>query len=594
MSFGVPGALWLLLALPVLVLLHLLRTRRQAVSISSVLLWQRVGQDLAARVPFRRLERTLLLILQLLIVTLASLALAQPHVILPNASSKTLVLVLDTSVSMQATDVAPSRFEVARREALALVAEAAGPVMVIDAGLHPRIALPFADPRAARKVLGELRPTDAPGRVGDAVNLALAQRASTGPARIIVFTDHAATPSPGVTYRVIGTTARNLAIVSVHAESVEQGTHVVVQVRNWGPAQERVPVTVSVDGRVAFERVLDIGPVSQGIASGVVHGQGLLRAQLQVTDALAVDDVAYAIIGTPPPRVIMIGEESRLLDQALRAMPVRYTPTRTVSPKAFADADVIILNQTAPVVLPPGNYLLLGTTALNLPVTSTGLHSRPQILRWASTHPLMRYVDLSGVRIDQALALHADAGEVLAEGEDPLIWSYEGEGIRAIIVAFPIDRSNFPLHVGFPIFLSNALRWLAESDIVYTAGDPLIHSARGATQATLVAPSGARRVVQASGGRFVVPSLDRVGVYLLEVGDRIRKFVVNPSPEGSAIGPVGVDQIFGRIRSGPDRKTPIWPLVLALALPVLLAEWMLWIRRLPQRGFGGSTMRTRP
>ena len=40
MTFGVPAALWGLLAIPFIVLLYLLRVRRREQLVSSVLLWQ--------------------------------------------------------------------------------------------------------------------------------------------------------------------------------------------------------------------------------------------------------------------------------------------------------------------------------------------------------------------------------------------------------------------------------------------------------------------------------------------------------------------------------------------------------------------------
>src|SRR5438034_774447 len=83
------------------------RARRQDVPISSVLLWQRARQDLLAHMPVRRLERSLLLLLQLLVASLVVLALARPQLALPAASGPATALVMDTSASMQATDVVP-------------------------------------------------------------------------------------------------------------------------------------------------------------------------------------------------------------------------------------------------------------------------------------------------------------------------------------------------------------------------------------------------------------------------------------------------------------------------------------------------------
>src|SRR5438552_8789163 len=137
MTLGLPAALWLLAVLPVIVLLYMLRARRHDVPMSSVLLWQRARQDLLVHLPVRRLERSLLLVLQLLTAAVVVLALARPQVVLPAAGGLATVLVMDTSASMQATDVAPSRFEAARAAAVAEVARGAGPVMVVDAGPQP-------------------------------------------------------------------------------------------------------------------------------------------------------------------------------------------------------------------------------------------------------------------------------------------------------------------------------------------------------------------------------------------------------------------------------------------------------------------------
>src|SRR3989454_5295823 len=147
---GLPGALWFLAVLPVIVLLYMLRARRQDVPISSVLLWQRARQDLLAHMPVRRLERSLLLLLQLLAASLVVLALARPQLVLPAASGLATALVMDTSASMQATDVVPSRFEAARAAALAEGARSDGPGMVVGAGPPPPAVTGFADGGTAR------------------------------------------------------------------------------------------------------------------------------------------------------------------------------------------------------------------------------------------------------------------------------------------------------------------------------------------------------------------------------------------------------------------------------------------------------------
>src|SRR5947199_733135 len=120
--------LWLLLLVPVIVLLYLLKLKRRAVTVSSVLLWSRLLKDVQANSPFQKLRRNLLLLLQLLIVALAIFALARPFLRVQALGGKSVVLILDGSASMKSRDrlrfaqaTGGTRFEAARRAALKMV-----------------------------------------------------------------------------------------------------------------------------------------------------------------------------------------------------------------------------------------------------------------------------------------------------------------------------------------------------------------------------------------------------------------------------------------------------------------------------------------
>src|ERR1041385_7888499 len=121
MSFLAPVALGLgALSIPI-ILLYMLRLRRRDVPVSSTMLWQQLLRDREANTPWQRLRRNLLLFLQLLILATLVLALARPFVQVPTVPPGRLALLIDASASMNATDVAPSRFEEAKRQALNVV-----------------------------------------------------------------------------------------------------------------------------------------------------------------------------------------------------------------------------------------------------------------------------------------------------------------------------------------------------------------------------------------------------------------------------------------------------------------------------------------
>jgi len=112
---------FLLLTLSVpLLLLYFLKVRRQQRRVSSVLLWAPALRDQQASALFQRLQLDPLLLLQILALVLLALALARPTITLQGKGTDRLVLVMDVSASMKATDVVPSRFAEARRAALQL------------------------------------------------------------------------------------------------------------------------------------------------------------------------------------------------------------------------------------------------------------------------------------------------------------------------------------------------------------------------------------------------------------------------------------------------------------------------------------------
>src|SRR5919109_3267947 len=110
MNFDAPAAAWLLGTIPLIVLLWLLRPQRPRVRIPSVLLWPASSAERRSATPWQRLRNHPLLWLQLLVAALLAITAAQPFVP-AEAAEQRLIVLLDASGSMRATDVAPSRWD---------------------------------------------------------------------------------------------------------------------------------------------------------------------------------------------------------------------------------------------------------------------------------------------------------------------------------------------------------------------------------------------------------------------------------------------------------------------------------------------------
>ena len=136
-----PFALLLFAVSLPLVALYFLKVRRRERRVPSLMLWESALRDREASAFFQRLQRDPLLILQLLALLALALALARPVVTVTGEGARKVVVVLDTSASMKARDVSPSRFEAARSEAAAVVRRLGegAEIMVIEAGVQPHV-----------------------------------------------------------------------------------------------------------------------------------------------------------------------------------------------------------------------------------------------------------------------------------------------------------------------------------------------------------------------------------------------------------------------------------------------------------------------
>jgi Ca-activated chloride channel family protein len=575
MNFANPSGLWWLAAVPLVVLLYWLRPQRRDVVVSSLLLWRRSLGERSRRALLRRLQRDVLLWLQVLTVCVGALALARPLRPLP-PGAQDLVVVLDAGIRMQAQDISPSRFEAARRAALDLVATGEfGRVAVVVAARHPRVLQPLTASRSA--AVGALRaasPTDGPSDLEAALRLAASLSPLGRSAQVHVFSDR---PVQGAHSHVFGGRLDDVSVVGVVASPFGQGRQrVAVRVRNDSPRPRRLEVSVQVDGQPAARLPLWLPPGGEGTARAVVRAGQLVEATVPSQDLLPTNDRFLAAgASAPRPSVLLVGPGDPFLEHGLRVLAGRVDRQEVPQPQTWSGSEVVVAHRVALGSLPPGSYLLVRASALDLPLRVRGTVSAPEVVRQAQTHPLLRFVDLSSVHVRRAWDLEVRGGEVLVEAAAPLVWAYEDEGVRVVLVAFDLRDSDFGLRPAFPIFLANALDWLAGPAVrTVEAGTALSVPSGAQRVARLVGPGGAV-TLQAQGGRFLLPAFDRTGVYRLESGPLRRWWAVHPGP-AEVRGPAGAG--VGALR-GVDQTAEWTPLLLGCLAALLGAEWWLFTRR---------------
>jgi len=592
-----------------LVLLYFLKVRRREHRVSSLMLWGAELRDREASAFFQRLQRDPLLILQLLALVALAVALARPIVTVTGEGARKVVVVLDTSASMKARDVSPSRFEAARADALSFVRRLGegAEIMVIESGVQPHVTAALGRDRdRALSAIHAARARDLPQRLPEALRTARALVGADPRAEIHVFTDGAftlgeapETSDPRIRWVGVGRRGYNVGIVSLAIRKTYYGTfgyQAFVSLVNHSPEAQTFDFALAIDGQAIAEKSLTLEPnVRRSIVLPFAHqGGGTVTAKINVSDDLATDNVAYAVI--PPPKkiaVTLVSPGNLFLEKVLRTDPTVALEVKT--PEQYqggmGDADVVVLDSSTPPKVGPGRFVFVNTVPPDVPLEVLGRIEGPTVMDWDRTHPVMRHVEFAKVAIQDAMRVRPlAAGRALVEAVGgPLLYALEEPDRKAVFIGFDLFKTDFPLRVAFPLILSNTLRWLhpaalEQSSLQLAAGQPmLLPVAHGISSATVNTPSG--RAVKALVTRGVVSftDTDEVGVYTLSTARGDLKLAVNlgdgdesdvtphplpapPPTTAAASPPVPIQR-------------ELWPLFVLIAASLLALEGVLYWRR---------------
>ena len=488
MPLATPLALLGLLFIPAVLAMYMLKLRRDERVVPSTLLWTRLLADVEANAPWQRLRRSLLLLLQILLVVILAVLAARPFLERPAGLARDVVLVMDTSASMAATDVTPNRLEAAKTAALDALRElpTGGRVSVIAAAATARIVVnETTDLGRFRQALADLAPTSTTGDLGDALELAGKLAKRSGDAQILVATDGAlATPPTSkvdapIKVLAVGRDRKNQAIVALAVRTAPSSVtrSVFASMANLDVESATRRLEVWGDGRLLEVRDILLDPqarsdvviddVPRDVTSLELRLVGADPAVTAAPDHLALDDRAWAVIPPDRPRlVLVVGPGDPYLETALSYLP--NVELYGVTPDEYGAAterkdgrpwDLVIFEGNLPATLPRTPILAIAPpTSGPLGDVAAETLKNPGIGSLDPAEPILRYVDLSTTHIAEArkLTLPDWARTVIpGPGGSPLLYSGTRAGLPTAVLAFEPRRSDLPLQVAFPVLIAN-------------------------------------------------------------------------------------------------------------------------------------------
>ena len=319
MTFANPLGFALLgLAIPVL-LVHILRPRRQSVTVSSVFLWRNIERPVSSAQPWQKLRWSALLLAQLLAVALLATIVAKPVRLGAAGLADHTVFIIDASASMAAADGSPDRLHAATERAIDLRKQlpAAGEASIVVAGERPRVILTSSDdPEAFASALRSIEPSEVHPDFPGAFILAESLDTATADIQYLFVSDgglsseEAKLLPPNARYERVGESNTNRAISRLVVETRGSGLHARVTIVNAGGPQTTQTLSVDVDGQRAASQSVKV-PKSSTIDVEVDLPLGdLVVARLEGGDLLRSDDEAFAVAGRRPAiKVLLVGDQ---------------------------------------------------------------------------------------------------------------------------------------------------------------------------------------------------------------------------------------------------------------------------------------------
>jgi von Willebrand factor type A domain/Aerotolerance regulator N-terminal len=610
--------------------LYILKLRRRPVPVPFSRIWQRILRDQEATSLFSQLKRILSLLLQLALLALLVLALGDPRGFV-STSSRNVVVLVDSSASMKAVDVATAldpkrtRMDDAKDEVKKIIRGLGGAdrmlVAQMDAAVTPLSTMTseVADLEAATSLL---RATDTRADFARSLRFATDVLRGLQSPEIIVVSDgnlgeaHDAGGEVHIgqtklSFVPIGKRGRNVAITefSVRRYPFDRDRYeVMLELFNTSPDAEEIELDLLGDGNLVDMTKLRMAPGERlpRFYPNLSGARRTLEATIKLAsgghDDLPADDHAYALLPDQRRiRVLCVTQGNTYLEASLLLtsyLDVTYVPPAQY-PVQGQKFDVTIFDDVTPPVAPgSGNVLYLNPSGDASPVkvdpavlTNVGFDTIDR------KSPFLKWTAIDDVYIGRAHKLVPRAGDKVIGASDKgalLVTGRREEG-RFVALGFHPRDSDLPLRIAWPLFVLNVLGDFVAEDASYLSsfrtGEiwhipvPTLSDEVWLTGPTAPDP----RRVPVQDGRAVHLGVD-AGFYSLEAGPKgaavKSEFAANLADrEESSIEPKKTITVDGR-DAGPVTgfhvgvRSEWWILLLALAVLLTTIEWATYHRRI--------------
>ncbi|MDX2227593.1 MAG: BatA domain-containing protein [Verrucomicrobiae bacterium] len=443
--FGNPAGFWALLGLPALLLIHFFQRQSRLERISTLFLLDNIAPRSAQGRKIERLRNSLPLWLQILAVLLITWILLQPRWLSPS-SSQSVVVVLDSSFSMQASRAATLPALSARLRSLSQTA-ARTEWTLLDS--HPDRPVLYNGPRL-ESALEALHSFEARSPGHDPETVLRTGRSLLRKNGILIFvTDRPRVMTPGTEVFSAGDARDNVGFAGMRFSREPGGLTWHALIKNHSDTAATRPWWIEAGGTKSPVKTLSLKP-GQVLSLSGPWPEGNEQATLVLgPDGFTLDDRLPLVRPRLKPLRVATAADPDLqpfFEKFLRALPENR-------PVSLAEADMALLSwdPSGGTRLPPGHAIVFLKVA-----GQESPHYKGTLL--AENLPLMRDLNWRSLLArgpEVSLARNAADSVLLWQGDRPMIFLREEQtGHKKLLINFPLTHSNAPRLASFILLLN--------------------------------------------------------------------------------------------------------------------------------------------
>lgn len=608
MGFLAPVSLWFLIAIPILLLFYFFKKQYDKQPISSLYLWEKALKEWETDRWWKKLQKNILLFLQLLILLFLIIALLRPYLPGSAVNGDNLIIIVDPSASMSLSIDEETRLSQVKREARKLVNGLGNDqrVNIILAEQTPKLLVSKEeDSRIAENVIEKMNITYQHENLLDSIQLAQSLL-SEGNGEIHVFTDNltieelkSLSIKETITVHNQEMKVDNLGITTFGVNATNDHVDGVVNIHNQTDKDQDVEVVVSSNGESLLETSESIRKRSnKTIKLTNLPMRDIYKVKIQ-QDSYTLDNERYAFLPNEKPSTIYtIGETNPFVIKALRSAGLKTVTIPKGENGSYSipndSKGVYILSGVPSEEWPTGPKLLF-SPELGGPFDFKEKNELAYTLNKSTDDRIMLYTNIDRMYLGKAYKIGDLKGlePLLQSGEQVVLAKGRYEGSKIVIFPFDLQDSDWPLHPGFPILLANSMEYLKKFEHhlgYYEPSDQIELQLSSSTESAAIETLETKEVKKINLQESFINPPSKPGVYQLHEKSNSnsmnRPFIVQLPIEEVAVDSAKSFSLNKDQQSSLTKissKQEIWRWFAAIVLLLLFIEWEVYRRGISSR-----------